>query len=434
LFRGSLSIRSANAFKRNQTPAEAFSHSPGNYDWQAMLARAQSLPANKRRKFAADAMDRYNNEERDFLARQLTDTAYLARIARQYLEVICPRNQIWNNSGQLTALLRNKWGLNRQLSDSGIKNRDDHRHHAIDALVIALTDRPLLQKVATASARADHEQLDQLIDHMPEPWNSFHATVAQAVSRIVVSHKPDHGPEGALHNDTAYGVVDTDAKGVSTVRHRVPLDSLDSEDKLAAIVDPLLRSQLQLATRGADKGKAIKALLEAYSKAAGVRRVRVEERLRVIAIKDRTDKIYKAYKGDGNYCYEIYRLDNGKWDGEVITSFEANQRNYKAFRKDVEEFQKQSIRGRSLVMRLSTNDTIAIDENGVRRLLRVVKLGEGQIALADLHEAGALKERHNDPKDHFRYVLKSPAPLQKLEARQVWITPLGYVHDPGFKP
>ncbi|MCO5332842.1 MAG: hypothetical protein M9893_02315 [Pyrinomonadaceae bacterium] len=42
------------------------------------------------------------------------------------------------------------WGINAILSDGDIdvKNRWDHRHHALDALVVALCDRGLYQMIS----------------------------------------------------------------------------------------------------------------------------------------------------------------------------------------------------------------------------------------------------------------------------------------------
>jgi CRISPR-associated endonuclease Csn1 len=49
--------------------------------------------------------------------------------------------------GQTTSLLRHLWGLNGilNLEDDEMKNREDHRHHAIDAMVVALTSRGTLK-------------------------------------------------------------------------------------------------------------------------------------------------------------------------------------------------------------------------------------------------------------------------------------------------
>lgn len=104
----------------------------------------------------------------NFIDRQLRDTQYIARKSREILQKVC--NNVTTTEGGVTAKLRNVWGWNDVLmnlqmpkykdlgqtvvkewtSDHGkrkhqkeeIENwtkRDDHRHHAIDALVIACT-------------------------------------------------------------------------------------------------------------------------------------------------------------------------------------------------------------------------------------------------------------------------------------------------------
>ncbi len=67
-------------------------------------------------------------------------------------------------------MLRRGWGLNSILSGPGNdwKNRDDHRHHLVDAAVIGMTSRSLLQKVAHASGRG--EEGESVITLAEEPW------------------------------------------------------------------------------------------------------------------------------------------------------------------------------------------------------------------------------------------------------------------------
>ena len=58
-----------------------------------------------------------------------------------------------------------------------------------------------------ASASAREQQLNRLVENMPLPWDSYRDHVQRAISNIWVSHKPDHSHEGAMHNDTAYGLL-----------------------------------------------------------------------------------------------------------------------------------------------------------------------------------------------------------------------------------
>jgi CRISPR-associated endonuclease Csn1 len=101
--------RATNRVKRNCSPFEAFGDT---LQWTDIVAHAANLPANKRWRFAPDAMDRFNRVERDFLARQINETRYLSRMARFYLAAACGLDNVYVTTGQLTAMLRARWGLN----------------------------------------------------------------------------------------------------------------------------------------------------------------------------------------------------------------------------------------------------------------------------------------------------------------------------------
>lgn len=426
-----LCMRAANRVKREKTPFEAFGHSPAGFDWDSIAERAASMPSNKAWRFSPDAMDRYTDGDRDFLARQLGSTQYIARLTANYLVwIVGDPAKVHVIPGKLTSDLRHYWGLNSVLrghnresseADDVRKNRNDHRHHAIDAIVVALTDRALLRQVATEAARDTGTAQGKLIDALEPPWDGFRDEVAEIVRGICVSHKPDHGIQGALHNDTAYGIATpAGADGKNEVVHRVPLSSLDSPAKLDLIRDDVIRERL----RKAGEGLTGKALIEAVetegaSMTPPVRKVRIVEKLNVIPIKDKTGRLYKAYKGDSNYCYDIFEDKNGRWRGEIVSRFDANQ-------PDFDPDGKTTTDGTPLIMRLRGNDLILIREAGASpRLMRVVKMTRGQIFLADHFEAGALKARDADKEDEFKYLSVSPGRLQTLEAERAYISPSG---------
>jgi hypothetical protein len=160
--------------------------------------------------------------------------------------------------------------------------------------------------------------------------------------------------------------------------------------------------------------------LEKFSTETGVRRVRIDEKLAVIPIGDRrTHQPYRYVKGDGNYCYEIFDAGNGRWDGEVISYYIANQKTYS-------ESVRESLNGKPLLFRIQKNDLIAVEETGRRRILRVAKFSDGRIELVDARDA---RTRENG----LQYIRKSPSALQLLKARMVGVDILGYINDPGFK-
>lgn len=419
-----VSLREANRVKGNRSPHEAFHASADGFDWDAIMLRATSLPKNKSWRFGADAMDKFEGTG-DFLARQLVDTQYISKLAREYLTKIAGPYKVWVVTGRLTQMLRGKWGLNSLLSDHNQKNRFDHRHHAIDAFVVGCTDRAMLQRVASAA----DQMRERLIDDMPDPWEGYRDELKQRIGKIVVSHKPDHGVQGQLHNDTAYGIVErTEKAGVCRVVHRVALSSFTKHEELEAIRDPYIRNILKEAVRGVT-GKDFPAALVTAGAAVHphppVRRVRVIEALSVIPISNSSGTVYKAYKGDSNYCYDIFAGEKGRWGGEIISRFDANHPSF-------DPRAKTSRTGAPLIMRLHVGDLLAIEDDGTKRVMRVVKLSKGQIVLAEHFEGGPLKKRDSDKEDRFKYRTLAPSGLQKLAARYLHVDVDGRVHDPGF--
>ncbi|MBQ2354212.1 MAG: HNH endonuclease, partial [Treponema sp.] len=208
---------SCNAFKKERSPYEAFGSNPSGYNWNEILARANQLknPA-KRGRFSVDAMETFEKES-GFIAHQLTDNAYLSKMALRYLKSVC--DNIWSVNGGMTKLLRDKWEidsiLKRKIDEKEIayfglkdeqigeykKNRYDHRHHALDASVIALIDRSLVKEISTLNARSQKNRIE--VPPMAVP----RIELQEKVKNIVVSFKPDHGAEGKLSKETLLGKI-----------------------------------------------------------------------------------------------------------------------------------------------------------------------------------------------------------------------------------
>ena len=441
--------RSCNREKGNKTPWEAWGHTER---WPIIAEQVSRLHKSKQWRFAPDAMERFDREG-GFIARQLTDTQYLSRMARTYLSSLYPDTAgVYVIPGRMTAMLRRLWGLNELLPDhnyvenphSGApKNRLDHRHHAIDAAVVGVTTRGLLNEISKAAGRAENQNLDRLFIDLPKPWETFREDLRDSLGGVVVSHKADHGrkrtpPKGhdataaRLHNDTAYGLTGmVSDSGLPIVVHRVPLLSL----KPADITDPIripdaaLQRALWAATEGLS-GKDFEKALVAFSKShplfKGIRHVRVREGLNVITIADKTGRVYKGYKGDANARFDVWRMPDGKWVSSVVSMFDAHRREFETERPHP---------AAKKVLSLRQNDLIAIErDGGAREIMRVVKFGAaGQITIAAHQEAGPLKERDSKSNeiDPFKYSSPTAGGLKKLNARQIRIDELGRIFDPG---
>ena len=197
-----LAIRQANRIKKDRSPYDArLDFETQGWAWDEIVRRAQSLRKSKRDRFAEDAMDHWL-ENNHFLDRQLTDNSYISRLASQYLGVICGANHVVCVSGQLSGLLRGKWRLSGLLSLDGKKNRDDHRHHGVDALVVGLTTRSIIQGVNTR--RTDDGRIHFDVPDLPE---GLYAQARELFSKIIISVKPEHGENGKFFKETAYGFV-----------------------------------------------------------------------------------------------------------------------------------------------------------------------------------------------------------------------------------
>lgn len=459
-----LCLTKANRQKRNRAPAEVVEWAD-RYD--DLLARAGTLPRNKRWRFARDAMEKFASEE-GFLARQLTDMQYGSRMALTYLASLYPteeadaeglprrHNRVRALPGRMTEMLRRKWQLNDLLPDHNIaggdtvkeKNRKDHRHHAIDAFVIACTSRSLIQKIATASATLEQAGTERVIAEVEEAWPGFREELRTKVNAVVASHRPDHGTvsrsgyaagkgqtAGKLHNDTAYGLTgEKDEKGNDLVVSRKPVSAFKAAKDLDGIRDRQLREALQEATyglTGRDFEQAIHRLalqdrLDGKDNPfRNLRRIRVIEPLRTIPVHDETGKPYKGYKGDSNHRYDVWKLPDGKWVSEVVTTFDAHQPGRQsAIRQKHPTAEK--------VLSLKQDDAVAADSDGGRVIYRVVKFNTaGQIYLAPHNEAGALKARDEDRNDPFKYVSKAASGLKAINARQVRVDEIGQIFDPG---
>ena len=206
-----------------------------------------------------------------FIDRQLRESQYIARKSKQILEGIC--HNVTVTEGTVTARLRKVWGWDdvlmnlqmlkyRELGQTEMKEwtsehgkrkhkkeeitnwtkRDDHRHHAVDALVIACTQQGYIQRINTLNASdVRNEMLKEVEDAKTQysekltlldkylitqkPFTTFE--VEKEADKILISFKAgkkvattskfkarginkDKGvivPRGALHEDSVYGKI-----------------------------------------------------------------------------------------------------------------------------------------------------------------------------------------------------------------------------------
>lgn len=183
----------------------------------------------------------------DFVERQMNDTKYISRTVAQFLRPIAIGNEkdegVVYTSGNITSDLKHKWGLNKLWKEilkprfERLENilgeqlilpsetrdddfyfakdykRIDHRHHALDALVVACTSRSHIKYLNSLNSLSNNKkdiakynqwqqwkyllnkqkQLENKENGMTEfgvPWEGFYLDTKDAIESIIVSHKP----------------------------------------------------------------------------------------------------------------------------------------------------------------------------------------------------------------------------------------------------
>lgn len=155
-----LVFKSANQNKRNQTPYEAFGGD--SEKWSRIMSSIAKLPKPKKNRIANK---NFADKESGFIARNIVDTSYIATLTASYTDAFIEflplaesedttlgrgekgsKKHISVVSGSLTATMRHYWGLDSLLNgESEVKDRSNHLHHALDAIIIAYTNDKIIK-------------------------------------------------------------------------------------------------------------------------------------------------------------------------------------------------------------------------------------------------------------------------------------------------
>ena len=330
----------------------------------------------------------------DFLERQLRLTQYISRQAMAILQQGIRR--VSASEGGVTARLRSLWGyddilhtLNLDRYDSmgetervsregetteklRIKDwskRKDHRHHAIDALVVASTRQGYIQRLNRVSSESEREAMSGEIEmrkatktdklSLLERWLTQRPhlsvrAVSDKVAEILISYRPGkrvvtrgrniylrHGkkcvqsgllvPRGPLSKETVYGQITVN--GEPQIVCKYDLHSLKAKD-VDYVVDLALRKRLKelLAQHGGKEKEAFAG--DVYMDEAGtqgpIRSVRCFtglDRGKMKAVKyDEQGDAVGFVSTQNNHHLAIYRTPKGKLVESIVTFWDAVDR------------------------------------------------------------------------------------------------------------
>lgn len=408
--------RKVNEMKLNRTPFEFFQSDPD--EWRAFKERVRNFPDGKQEKFTLEEIPS------GFLNSQLTNTAYIAKEARKKLKTICKDVRITN--GQATSHLRRFWGLNDLLNSEGKneKTRNDHRHHAIDALVIANTTESYINQLSQQS------QFDyigkMLLKDVKHPYPAFKLDAAEKIHSMLISFRNkkrlittkknkythtksktkteqlSYEVRGPLHEETYYGqIINPNTQHLTGEKKYVTrknINSLETLKQIDKIVDEGIKKIIKdhIEANGGEKSlkKSLSLPITMYSKDGKkqipIKKVRIFDNSEsLIQLRPNLNPKLFVASGD-NYLIAIYEnSESGERDYETLPFFDAAKR-----AKNKQSLVSKTKGDKNLLQILSKKDMVIVyndhleeidwqDKNGLfKRLFRVIKFNtNGQIAL-----------------------------------------------------
>lgn len=323
-----LELRSVNQKKSNLTAYDFVKAEYGDEYLAQYENRVKDLYENG--KISKAKCKRLLMSEKDipegFINRELKDSQYIAKKSREMLEDLVPF--VVPTTGSITARLRQDWqlvnvlqeltrskyekmGFSQEDFEQLWTKRNDHRHHAMDALAIAFTKRSFIQYLNNLSARVPTEfdggelvdlenyctydipreertmvvrqiektqmyrnEKGKLLFLPPMPLDEFRAEARRQLENVLVSNKAKNKvvtrnvnaikvkgglqkktqltPRGALHNDTVYGCINR-----YIIKEEKVGGTFNSE-KIALVAKAVYREALgqRLAQFGGDPKKA----------------------------------------------------------------------------------------------------------------------------------------------------------------------------------
>ncbi|MCC5917483.1 MAG: type II CRISPR RNA-guided endonuclease Cas9 [Cryomorphaceae bacterium] len=282
-----LAFKSDNLQKADRTAFD-FIEQDYNQDLDNFKERVEELykTGNISRSKKSKLLMSQTNLPEDFIERDLRNSQYIAKKARSMMFEVF--RSVVVTSGSITDKLREDWDLINVMKELNLpkyrelglttieerKNnkkievikdwtkRNDHRHHAMDALTVAFTTHNHIQYINNLNARRDGQHkmhsniiaIEKVITERNEngnrrfksPMDNFRTMAKQAIESILISFKTKNKvvtsnvnktkakdnfnkrvqltPRGQLHNETVYGKKKVPADKATKISKRFSLE------------------------------------------------------------------------------------------------------------------------------------------------------------------------------------------------------------------
>ena len=278
-----------------------------------------------------------------FSRRQGTDISVISKYARLYLKSLF--KHVYTVKGIATSDFRKIWGIQKVYSK---KERVNHVHHCIDAIVIACIGLDEYNKLgAYYHDEENHEWYGMSKAYFKKPWSTFVEDIKRVQDEILVYHyTPDNMPKqgrrrilldveingrkkkkkvlckgdaarGSLHKDTYYGAIMRSGEDTPYYVVRKNVDNHLSDQDIKNIVDDVVRGIIQNAVAKGGKDALNGTIWMNEEKQIPIKKVRcitsVKNPLSFEHRKPRdiSNKCYKndyyVAPGDNNYLMAVYK-------------------------------------------------------------------------------------------------------------------------------
>lgn len=266
-----------NRDKGNKTPYEYLDGSTNSEKWQRFAAWVSS---NKNYRMAKKQRllrkDFGSKEAEEFRERNLNDTRYICKKFKELVETHLQLSDDSKNrrcrvvTGQMTAYLRHRWGLNKNRAESDL-------HHALDAAVVAGCTHTMIKRLADFSRKKELSMIHgdfvdpetgEILDaaglvraekYFPQPFPDFRKELEARLSPNPVAKMPslmDVAPirvsravsrrgTGEAHKDTIRSIKFME-QGQSALK--TPLEKLKLKDlpNIVGYGDPRNKALMEL--------------------------------------------------------------------------------------------------------------------------------------------------------------------------------------------
>ena len=277
-----------------------------------------------------------------FSRRQGTDISVISKYARLYLKSLF--KHVYTVKGIATSDFRKIWGIQKAYSK---KERVNHVHHCIDAIVIACIGLDEYNKLGSYyHDEENHEWYGMSKAFFKKPWATFVEDVEKVQDEILIYHyTPDNMPKqgrrrilldvdingrkkkkkvlckgdaarGSLHKDTYYGAIMSSGEDTPYYVVRKNVDNHLSDQDIKNIVDDVVRGIIQNAVAKGGKDALNGTIWMNEEKQIPIKKVRCITSVKYpLSFEHRKprDTSNKSYKNDyyvapdDNYLMAVYK-------------------------------------------------------------------------------------------------------------------------------